>query len=333
MALSYYPSSATTTNLGELEQLNSVFHHHDDPVLLEYLPDILGLSNDNYYQNSLINFPDSSSSSSSSYNNFIDPFFVPESHEYSISNYENDLSNTTLYSISPENEFQQFPTAKRQKGCDGDYLNSIWSCENDNGGVLPSLCSGNGVIGFDPNPPHPLLSPEIFPPFGFTGDNYPPVFSIGSGGGSDKGCGYGGSGSSISSGSKKLSTQSVAARQRRRKITEKTQELGKLIPGGQKMNTAEMFQAAYKYIKFLQAQVGVLESFASVDDHQENGETLFQCQELDSLLGSSIIQEKLYSMEKCLVPANFVQSIVDDNRIIQPNSCDLKDFKELIGGG
>lgn len=60
-------------------------------------------------------------------------------------------------------------------------------------------------------------------------------------------------------GGKNLSAQSIAARQRRRKITEKTQELGKLIPGGHRMNTADMFQAAYKYIKFLQAQVGILQ--------------------------------------------------------------------------
>ncbi|KAJ0082716.1 hypothetical protein Patl1_11493 [Pistacia atlantica] len=51
-----------------------------------------------------------------------------------------------------------------------------------------------------------------------------------------------------------LSAQSIAARQRRRKITEKTQELGKLIPGSHRMNTAKMFQAASKYIKFLQAK-------------------------------------------------------------------------------
>jgi dihydroxyacetone kinase len=56
-----------------------------------------------------------------------------------------------------------------------------------------------------------------------------------------------------------LSAQSIAARERRRKITEKTQQLGKLIPGGNKMNTAEMFQAASKYVKFLQAQIGILE--------------------------------------------------------------------------
>lgn len=65
-----------------------------------------------------------------------------------------------------------------------------------------------------------------------------------------------------------LSAQSVAARLRRRKITEKTQELGKLIPGGQKMNTAEMFQAASKYIKFLQAQVGMLELMGSFHHNQ-----------------------------------------------------------------
>ncbi|GKC51061.1 Myc-type, basic helix-loop-helix domain-containing protein [Tanacetum coccineum] len=44
-----------------------------------------------------------------------------------------------------------------------------------------------------------------------------------------------------------LSAQTLAARASRRKISEKTQELGKLIPDGQKMNTAEMFQAAFKY--------------------------------------------------------------------------------------
>lgn len=52
--------------------------------------------------------------------------------------------------------------------------------------------------------------------------------------------------------------QSVAARVRRKKISEKTQELTKLIPGGTSMNTAEMLLASFKYIKFLQAQVGIL---------------------------------------------------------------------------
>lgn len=59
-------------------------------------------------------------------------------------------------------------------------------------------------------------------------------------------------------GGRSLSAQSIAARERRRRITVKTQELGKLVPGGMKMNTAEMLQSAYKYIKFLQAQVALL---------------------------------------------------------------------------
>lgn len=56
-----------------------------------------------------------------------------------------------------------------------------------------------------------------------------------------------------------ISAQSLAARERRRKITEKTQELGKLVPGGSKMNTAEMLHAAGKYVQFLQAQVEMLQ--------------------------------------------------------------------------
>ncbi|KAK3217747.1 hypothetical protein Dsin_011717 [Dipteronia sinensis] len=61
-----------------------------------------------------------------------------------------------------------------------------------------------------------------------------------------------------------LSVQSIAARERRRKITEKTQELTKLIPGGQRMNTAEMLQAASKYVKFLQAQAHLLQFMALI---------------------------------------------------------------------
>ncbi|KAG6395843.1 hypothetical protein SASPL_141972 [Salvia splendens] len=101
-----------------------------------------------------------------------------------------------------------------------------------------------------------------------------------------------------------LSAQSAAARQRRRRITAKTQELGKLVPGGQKMNTAEMLQSAYKYIKFLHAQVGLLE-FLKVNDEEaslEGEEDLFR-----NLLESSLIQEKLYSTEHCLIPRKLLE--------------------------
>lgn len=62
-----------------------------------------------------------------------------------------------------------------------------------------------------------------------------------------------------------ISAQSMAARERRRKITEKTQELGKLVPGGPKMNTAEMLHAAAKYVKYLRAQVGMLQLMKTLE--------------------------------------------------------------------
>ncbi|MFS7909760.1 putative transcription factor bHLH family [Helianthus anomalus] len=95
-----------------------------------------------------------------------------------------------------------------------------------------------------------------------------------------------------------LSAQSMAARVRRRRISEKTQELGKLVPGGHRMNTAEMFQAAFKYIKFLQAQIGVLKLMPSIPESEEvmsNGE-------MQALVTCTSMQEKLYTAEKCIGP-------------------------------
>ncbi|KAK2653276.1 hypothetical protein Ddye_013132 [Dipteronia dyeriana] len=109
-----------------------------------------------------------------------------------------------------------------------------------------------------------------------------------------------------------LSVQSIAARERRRKITEKTQELTKLIPGGHRMNTAEMLQAASKYVKFLQAQAHLLQFMASIQ--QERKESL-NTEKVQNLLASPIIQEKLYSEDKCLVPLEFVETLATDPKI------------------
>ncbi|KAL4559300.1 hypothetical protein LXL04_031438 [Taraxacum kok-saghyz] len=94
----------------------------------------------------------------------------------------------------------------------------------------------------------------------------------------------------------RLSAQSMAARVRRRKISEKTLELGKLVPGGHRMNTAEMFQAAFKYVKFLQAQVGLLQ-------------LMEPSEELHDLVTSPSIQEKLYHAEKCIVTRTLGESL------------------------
>ncbi|GAB2265188.1 hypothetical protein Dimus_000253 [Dionaea muscipula] len=113
-----------------------------------------------------------------------------------------------------------------------------------------------------------------------------------------------------------LSAQSLAARERRRRITEKTQQLAKLIPGAHKMNTADMFQAGFKYVKFLQAQLAILQ-FTHSTHHQEEleEEKVFgvggSAEELQFLLlDCPSVQEKLYSQERCLVPAELLENII-----------------------
>ncbi|XP_064993990.1 transcription factor bHLH52-like [Musa acuminata AAA Group] len=127
-----------------------------------------------------------------------------------------------------------------------------------------------------------------------------------------------------------LSAQSVAARARRKRISEKTQELGRLIPGGNKMNTAEMFQAAYKYVKFLQAQVGILELMASIKGWNAPQQVE---QKLRLLLASTVVQEKLSGEGRCLVPEQAIESMstgrdIESDMLI---SKDLDRFIESVG--
>ncbi|CAI0545995.1 unnamed protein product [Linum tenue] len=123
-----------------------------------------------------------------------------------------------------------------------------------------------------------------------------------------------------------LSAQSIAARHRRRRITQKTQELGKLIPGGNKLNTAEMFQAAAQYVKFLQAQISVLQSMDSPQTIQEPIEVP---KELQTLVTSPVIQQKMYSEEKCFVPTELLQKLVHRSEV-QSKPMVMKEIDVLL---
>ncbi|KAL4394964.1 hypothetical protein HN51_022859 [Arachis hypogaea] len=70
----------------------------------------------------------------------------------------------------------------------------------------------------------------------------------------------------------KLSTdpQSVAARERRHRISDRFKILQSMVPGGSKMDTVSMLEEAIHYVKFLKAQIWLHQTLMMNYDHVDN---------------------------------------------------------------
>ncbi|GAU46049.1 hypothetical protein TSUD_191200 [Trifolium subterraneum] len=64
--------------------------------------------------------------------------------------------------------------------------------------------------------------------------------------------------------------QSVAARHRRERISERIRILQRLVPGGTKMDTASMLDEAIHYVKFLKKQVQTLEQVGANNNNRSS---------------------------------------------------------------
>ncbi|KAK9084949.1 hypothetical protein Sjap_025360 [Stephania japonica] len=114
---------------------------------------------------------------------------------------------------------------------------------------------------------------------------------------------------------------SEAARQRRRRISDRTRDLERLMPWTKKMDIAAMLGEAYKYIEFLAAQVQVLRSMPPPPPNQNHEcsnfggefgrlELMNREQLLHVLMNSPISQTTLCSRKLCLCSIEQFESLM-----------------------
>ncbi|GMJ13020.1 hypothetical protein HRI_004971200 [Hibiscus trionum] len=127
---------------------------------------------------------------------------------------------------------------------------------------------------------------------------------------------------------------SELARNRRQKLGEKTRCLQKLMPWDKKMDTGTMLQEAYKYIRFLQAQVSILQSMPitssfSSTQHVDAGFAglgkLNRQQLLQVLINSPVAQTMLCSQGLCVFASEQLVSLhqaKERKTVLQQFLCD-----------
>ncbi|CAK8541995.1 unnamed protein product [Lathyrus sativus] len=89
----------------------------------------------------------------------------------------------------------------------------------------------------------------------------------------------------------KLSTdpQSVAARERRHRISDRFKILQSMVPGGSKMDTVSMLEEAIHYVKFLKTQIlfhQTMINFVDDIDHHECSSPMLNTFDQHNVLGS-----------------------------------------------
>ncbi|XP_055814106.1 transcription factor bHLH140 [Solanum dulcamara] len=95
----------------------------------------------------------------------------------------------------------------------------------------------------------------------------------------------------------KLSTdpQSVAARERRHRISDRFKILQSLVPGGSKMDTVTMLEEAIQYVKFLKTQIWLHQTMINfVDINHESFDQNIHINNIDSMDNQQMQQVPSY---------------------------------------
>ncbi|KAJ7950017.1 Transcription factor [Quillaja saponaria] len=66
-----------------------------------------------------------------------------------------------------------------------------------------------------------------------------------------------------------IDPQSVAARERRHRISDRFKMLQSMVPGGTKMDTVSMLEEAIQYVKFLKTQIWLHQTMINFVDHND----------------------------------------------------------------